>query len=346
MTVARAAPIDTFTVGFGADFPADELDPARETARRLGSRHHELRISAAEYEEFLPRAVEMLEEPVATTSSLAFHRLCVAARREVKVLVTGQGADEPFAGYPRYVGERLGPLWRALPAAVRGALLRPLVERLPRLERLKHGARALGEEAPVERMAAAYAVFDERQRAELWADGGRLLADAREPVRRWLAEAEHLDGLSRMLYVDARLGLADNLLLYTDKMSMAASLEARVPFLDHELMAFAESLPSRLKLRALRGKLLLRRAVRPWVPRRTRARPKRGFETPVDAWLRRGALGDLERRLAGPDSACAGLFDGGVVRRLIDEHRGGRRDHTKRLFALVTLELWHAAFFR
>ena len=260
MTECSGAPIETFTVGFGEGFPEDELALARDSARRLGSRHHELVISADEYASFLPESIWHLEEPVATTSTLAFHRVSLLAREHVKVVLTGQGADEAFGGYPRYLGEYHSRLYRALPGRVRERLVKPLIERLPRNERLKRAVWALGVDDGVQRMQRIHQVVDDRSKAALLLvpcrRTARLLA-SRSGTRTCRLSAAP----EAMMYVDARTSLADNLLLYGDKMSMAVSLEARVPFLDLELMRLVESLPGRLKIRRLTQKRILKKAV-------------------------------------------------------------------------------------
>ena len=342
MTDVVDGPIDTFTVGFGAGFPEDELDEARETARRLGARHHEVVISAHEYADFLPESIWHLEEPVATTSTLAFHRVSMLAREHVKVVLTGQGADEAFAGYPRYLGERYGHLYRALPRRVRDRVVVPLVDRLPRNERLKRGVRSLGTQGVAARMRRVHQVLDDRYLAAL----------LREPSRNgrgdgfsiWEGDVDGLGGVDAMTYVDARTSLADNLLLYGDKMSMAVSLEARVPFLDLTLMRLVESLPARLKIDRLTQKAILKRAITPWVPREVIARKKIGFATPVDTWLRGVLRGEVEERLLSEGSACRTYFQAETVRRMLSEHAEGRHDHKRALFALLTFEIWHEQF--
>ena len=342
MTEVVGAPIDTFTVGFGDDFPEDELELARDTAHRIGSRHHELVISSDEYAEFLPRSIWHLEEPVATTSTLAFYRVSALAREYVKVVLTGQGADEAFGGYPRHLGERYGHLYRALPSAVRLRALTPLVERLPRNERLKRAVRSLGIDDPSQRMRRVRSVVDERVESELmgeWARNGRDGGDA-----VWQADVAGLDPLDAMLYVDARTSLADNLLLYGDKMSMAVSLEARVPFLDLALMELAESVPGRLKIRGRNQKRILKKAIARWVPQHVIGRRKVGFATPVDGWLRGVLRRQVEERLLSEGSGCRRYFRPDAVRRLLDEHASGRHDHKRILFSLLTFEIWHEQF--
>ena len=341
MTEHAGGPIDTFTVGFGDAFEEDELEAARATARRLGSRHHELTISPDEYADFLPRSIWHLEEPVATTSTLAFHRVSALAREHVKVVLTGQGADEAFAGYPRHLGERYGHLYRALPGVVRHRAVFPLVDRLPRNERLKRAVRSLGVEDRVERSRRTYTVLDEEVERALLRTAPANDASAGTV---WERDVAHLDGLDAMLYIDARTSLADNLLLYGDKMSMAVSLEARVPFLDVELMRLAESLPGRLKIAGRNQKDILKKAISRWVPPDVIARKKIGFATPVDSWLRGALRSYAEERLLDEGSAARTYFRPEPVRRLLAEHASGRHDHKRILFSLLTFEIWHEQF--
>ena len=147
-----------------------------------------------------------------------------------------------------------------------------------------------------------------------------------------------------MLYIDARLSLADNLLLYADKMSMAASLEARVPFLDLELMALAESIPASLKIRRLNQKVILKRAMTDWLPQDVLRRKKVGFSTPVDEWFRGEMRSLVQDRLLDPTSACRAFFRPNVINRMIREHETGRHDHKRILFSLLTFEIWHELF--
>jgi asparagine synthase (glutamine-hydrolysing) len=350
MTAAADGPVRSFTVGFADGFSGDERAAARRSAALLGTDHHELTLSPAAFEDALPRSVAHLEEPVATTSAFAFWKLSELAREHVKVVLTGQGADEPFAGYPRHLGERYGALYRRLPPAARRLAVGPLVGLLPRSEALKRAARSLGEHDGVARLTRVYTVLDEDLRGELLLGGANALAGAggargiEEAIARWHADTAGLDPLGRMLYVDARVPLPDNLLLYGDKMSMAASLEARVPFLDLELMDLAERLPSRVKIAAMRQKRILKDAVAAWLPPEILARRKLGFATPVDAWFRGELNGAVGERLLDAGSGARRYFSARVMERMLDEHRTGRHDHKRILFSLLAFEVWHEQF--
>ena len=364
MTQASGQPIETFTVGFTGDFAENELEYARDTAKRLGANHHEVILSPDDFADFLPRSIWYLEEPIATTSTLAFHKVCELAHEHVKVVLTGQGADEPFAGYARHFGEYYGRYYRAIPGAVRRGLLEPALLRLPRNERMKRAARSLGEMDAKARHAAVYHTMDPALRSRLWQEsvlpGGSFAAasgagargaaavppmarpDAAPPA--WMAQAAHLDDLSQMLFVDSRTSLPDNLLTYGDKMSMSVSLEARVPFLDLELMRLVESIPPRLKIRGRTQKYVLKKAVSSWVPRETIERKKIVFNTPVDQWFRDEWKDRTSEMLLGSGSACRQFFRPELLSRMLDEHVRGVHDHKRALFSLLTFELWHQQF--
>jgi len=337
--------ISTFTVGFEDEGSFNELEYARETARRLGTEHHEIVLSAADCLGFWPKAMWHLEEPVVTPSVLPMYFVSRLAGERVKVVLTGQGADEPWAGYRRYEGERLAAAYRRIPRLLREGLLGPLVEAMPRTELAKRAVRSLGETDDAARFAKVYAVFSEEQKRLLYG-GGPDGPDVTEPIRAWQREVAHLDGVSQMTYVDTRLSLPDDFLLYGDKMSMAHSLEARVPMLDLELVAFAESLPSDLRLKGRTHKYLYRKAVAGLLPADVLARPKMGFETPIDAWLRQDLESYARELLFAPDSLSAAHFDVKYLERLLAGHVAGRADHRRQLFLLLSLELWQRLFLK
>lgn len=338
-------PIKTFTVGFEGEFAENEFEPARRVARTIGADHHELAISAADYESFLPQSIASLEEPIATTSTLPFFKLCGLARSEVTVALSGQGADEPFAGYRRYMGEHLGSIYRAIPGPARNMLLSRAVGLLPRSEHIHRGIAALGESDPRRRLSRVEFISDSALRRRLYRDAGLAASEDVHSVATWYGDVEKLDPLSRMLYVDARMGLSDDLLMYADKLSMAVSLEMRVPFLDLELMDLAESIPSELKIKMRNQKHILKRAVRDWIPEVV-TRKKVGFSTPIDGWLRNELGPAVRNRLLDPSSACSEYFQSAVIEELIDDHRRGRRDYKRILFSLLTFEIWHETFMR
>jgi asparagine synthase (glutamine-hydrolysing) len=331
--------VETFTAGFEGPFASNELQDAAATARRLGSTHHEVVLSPGEYLELLPTVMRHLEEPVSNPSAVPYLGVTALASSSVTVVLTGQGADEPFAGYARYLAERYGAGYRALPRTVRDGLIAPVAERLPRAEWLKRAVQSVGTSDPAVRLRRTHTIASERLVDDLLARRADRPEDA---LARWHAQTKNLDRLNRMLYVDARTVLADNLLLFGDKLAMAVSVEARMPFLDLELMALAERIPARLKIRRATRKWILRRALRRWVPHEVLNRPKIGFVTPVDQWLRNGLRPAVTERLLDPGSACREWFRADAVRRVLEEHGSGRHDHKRLLFALLAFEVWHS----
>ena len=340
-------PIQTFTVGFEDGADVNELEEARSTARLFGTQHLEIRLTRINYQQMLQKAIWHLDEPIATTSALAMYSVCSLAREHVTVVLTGQGADEPFAGYPRYLGERYGALYRRLPTPVRDHIIRPLVESLPRRERLKRAVRSLGTVDVTQRFAQVYAVFSEPMKASLWRPGilgCGALHRVHEVIDYWRRGVEDLDPLVQMSYVDTRLSLGDDLLTYGDKMSMAASVEARVPFLDLDYMRVVEKLPPGLRIRGRTHKYIHKKAIAKWLPQNVIDRPKRGFETPLDRWFRSELSGYVRDTLLSPNSACRIYFRPEAIETMLAEHRNGRQDHQRQLFSLLTFELWHRQF--
>ena len=340
-------PIQTFTVGFEDGADVNELEEARITAALFGAQHKEIRLTKIDYQQILQKVIWHLDEPIATTSALAMYSVCNLAREHVTVVLTGQGADEPFAGYPRYLGERYGALYRRLSTPLRDHIIRPLVESLPRRERLKRAVRSLGTADVTKRFAQVYAVFSEPMKAALWQPGvvdRGALQRVHEVIDYWRRGIEDLDPLVQMAYVDTRLSLSDDLLTYGDKMSMAASVEARVPFLDIDYMRVVEKLPPGLRIRGRTHKYIHKKAIAKWLPQDVIGRRKRGFETPLDRWFRSELSGYVRDMLLSPNSASLMYFRAEAIEAMLVEHRSGRQDHQRQLFSLLTFELWHRQF--
>lgn len=340
-------PVRTFTVGFADSDDINELKEARATAALFGTNHEEVILGSLDYQDLLQKAVWHMDEPIATTSALAMYSVCRLAREHVTVVLTGQGADEPFAGYPRHWGERYGSIYRGLYPSLRDRMIGPLIESLPRQERLKRAVRSLAIEDITERFARVYAVFSEAMKDELWQPG--MLPEDRfehvcEVINYWRKGVEDADPLVQMTYVDTRLSLSDDLLTYGDKMSMAASIEARVPFLDLDYMRAIEALPPSLRIRGMTNKYIHKKAIAKWLPPEVIGRKKRGFDTPVDSWFRSELTGYVREMLLSTDAACPVYFQSSAIDRLIREHVSGRQDHRRQLYALLIFELWHRQF--
>ncbi len=350
MRQVTGQPIKTFTVGFDGGFAKDELATARRSAEILGTEHHEIVIGAREYLDSFAATLWHLDEPVATSSAPAMYWVSRLASEHVKVVLTGQGADEPWAGYRRYRGEKLGAWYRRLPVKVRREVIAPAVKRLPRADASKRAIYALGSDDAARRFRDMYAVFTPEMKRALCRDGLAEVESASPPageeiLEYWRSPVAHLDSVAQQLYVETRFSLPDNLLLYSDKVSMASSLEARVPLLDLELMNFVESLPSNMRLRGLTGhKYLYRKAIARWLPKEILRRPKVGFATPMDEWFQREITGYVRERLTAAGSACDNFFNLNYVDTLIAQHAARHEDHTRALFCLLTFEGWYEQF--
>jgi asparagine synthase (glutamine-hydrolysing) len=333
-----AEPVRTFSIGF-EERSFDELAHARLVAERYGTEHREL-VLRPDAALLLPALADAFDEPFADSSALPTYLVSELAARHVKVALSGEGGDELFGGYYTYAADLL-----ALRAGGLPRLARPLVERLPSSSakasfdyRAKRFVRA-AHLPPLERHHAWKEIFSADARAEL--TGRRSAFDPVDLLRARFAETEDAELLARLQDVDLGVYLADDLLVKTDRASMAHSLEARVPFLDPLVTNLALALPTRLKIRGLRKKVLLRRAVEPLVPARIASGRKRGFSIPAAAWLR----GELEPFARETLSAAAlrrqGLFRPEAVKRVIDAHVSGREDLSRQLWGLLAFTLWH-----
>jgi asparagine synthase (glutamine-hydrolysing) len=340
-------PIRTFAVGF--DEPeANELDYARLAAHAVGALHREIVVSPEQFFAALPRLVWHEDEPIAFPSSVALHFVSRLARQHVKVVLTGEGADELFLGYNRYRvtawNERLGRAYGALtPGPIRPAVRR-LVSKLPPSLRRYAGRTFLAHE-PGHRALfyENFATFPLTLQSELLANRG-LLTD-RDPYAEGLRCYEEAPGgtLERMSHADLQTYLVE-LLMKQDQMSMAASVESRVPYLDHTFVEHVAAIPGRLKLRGWQTKAVLRAALRDLVPREILERRKMGFPVPIGRWLRGPFWPLVEELVLGPRAQARGLFEPSAVRRLAEEHRAGAAEHGARLWLLANLEIWQRIF--
>lgn len=347
MSQSLRDPVRTFAVGFtGPGAEVSELPYARLVAERYGTDHHEILLGPADFVELAEKVVWHLDQPIGDLACVPNHMVAVLARRHVKMVLTGEGGDELFAGYARYAGDRLSPLTSRLPGPAREQLRR-LALRSPGLTRPRIALYALSQADEAARLATWFPLMSPEARAEL-ADGplraavarsipGGLFADA-------LARTDASDRLNRMLAVDTELWLPDDLLARGDKTSMAASLEARVPLLDHHLVEFAAGLPARFKLKGTRRKHLLKAAAADLLPAPILSRAKKGFPVPIGEWLR-GDARDFCRDLLAPDVVRRrGLLDADAVARLLDQHESLAADHSPVLWALISLELWQRSY--
>ncbi len=337
MAEASDRPLQTFSVGFVEEAAANELPEARRVAERLGTDHHELETSALDHPDLLDDALLHLEEPIADLSCVGMLLLSRLARESVTVALSGQGADEILGGYRKHQIARAADLLGRVPPA-RAATA--LAARLGAPESTRaRGLEALSTADPVARMLAMSRVVQPRERLALFTPEFLTATDVGAPVRRHGDLSGH-SALNQTLYLDCRMALADNLLLYFDKMSMATSLEVRVPFLDHDVVAFCLALPDGRKIRRGNRKELLKRAARGLVADEIVDRRKRGFfRSALGTWLQaQGGL--LEQTLHDPRTTARGLYRQDEVRRLLRISGEGDIKADQRLFCLFLLERW------
>jgi asparagine synthase (glutamine-hydrolysing) len=334
----QAEPVKTFSVGF-EEASFDELERARLVAERYGSDHHEI-VLRPDAVELFPKLVEAFDEPFGDSSALPTYLVSELAAGEVKVALSGEGGDELFGGYYTYVADLLAPRIGGL-----AALAAPLIERLPsadskvsfdyKAKRFARGAKL----PPLERHHAWKEIFPRPLQA--------ALLGARDPgwdpvdvYRERYAETAGAEPLARLQDVDLGIYLVDDLLVKTDRSSMAHSLELRVPFLDNEVAATALGLATPLKVRGLAKKRLLRRALAPLLPKEVLRGPKQGFSIPVAAWLR-GPLQPFAREVLSAETLSRqGWLDPAVVKAQLDAHCAGGEDLSRRLWGLIAFTLW------
>ena len=338
MTKVAGSRVDTFSAGFG-DPRFDELPHARRVSDMFGTRHTEVVVTPDDFERLWPELTWNRDAPLSQPADVALHLLASTARRRVKVVLSGEGSDELFAGYPKHRVAGWAAVAGHIPAGVRSPFLDAAQRRLPAgANRLRIAARALGEAGEQERIAGWFAPFTTAERR-------RLLGDATAHAAPALWVAGRGDPLRRMLYADCHQWLADNLLERGDRMSMSASLELRPPFLDHRLVELAFSLPSAMKVRRGSGKWVVREVARRHLPGSIVDRPKVGFRVPLDAWFR-GALRPMAAEmLDDPRSFVGQVMDRATVRSLLDSHERGRTNEEMRIWALLSLEVWHSRYF-
>jgi len=342
--------INTFTVGFSGSHVPDERPYAKLAAESFHSRHHEMTIAASDFREFLPKYVWHMEEPVCEPPAIAMYYVSKLARKHVKVLLSGEGGDEAFAGYNNY----RSITWMERFKKICPPLNHTMSWGLAKANSWMHSTR-LAKYAPLvsatfpdyyySRTSTPYR-YSGNGIGELYSTGFTNLVNKEytiEPVRRLFSAVKNESILNQMLYIDTKTWLPDDLLIKADKMTMANSLELRVPLLDHRLLEFAASLPTQYKLNGLTLKYIWKKALAKRVPEPILKRKKAGFPVPYECWLRKEFRDDVRAILTDRTTVQRGYFQKDAVERLLranDEHG----TYSKEIFSLVTLELWHRMF--
>jgi asparagine synthase (glutamine-hydrolysing) len=339
MREAGADSIASFTVGY--DDPLyDERGSARIAAERFGSDHHELRVDGSDFLDALPRLAWLRDEPIAEPSEIPLLLLAELAGRYVKVVLTGDGGDELFAGYPKYRAEQALAEGGALAARALGAMAR-LRSRRPSHRRMRRAAETFSVRDPLLRRASWFRSFSPAELGRLLAPDLRPAIDTMlDPLRGLMAPHQGLNPVHRMLVADLLTWLPDNMLIRGDRVLMAASVEGRTPLLDRRVVERVSSLPPSIRMSLRSPKLLLREAVADLVPAEVFQAPKRGFPVPVASFLFSDRSRALERLVLSDRCIERGLFEPDEVRALVAGERSYRTDRELKLFTLASLELW------
>jgi len=342
--------ISTFTVGFSDSGFADERPYARLAAESCGSRHHEMTITASDFAEFLPRYVWHMEEPVCEPPAIALYYVSKLARNHVKVLLSGEGGDEAFAGYNNYRSicwlERLKHIWPVANGAASWGL--------SQLNSLMHSQR-MTKYVPL--MNATFPDYYYSRTSTPYQYSGNGIGELYsadfirsidkeytvEPIRKLFSRVNDQGVLDQMLYIDTKTWLPDDLLIKADKMTMANSLELRVPLLDHRLLEFAASLPAHYKLNGFTLKYIWKKALSKRIPSRILKRRKVGFPVPYEFWLRDNLKDQVRAVLTDRKTMERGYFQKAAVEKLIDAN-SNRGSYSKEVFSLMALEMWHRMF--
>ncbi len=351
MSEESSAPVKTFSIGFEEqDF--SELHHARRVAEHVGADHHEF-IVRPDALEVLPLLVEHYGEPYADSSAIPTYYVARETRKHVTVALNGDGGDESFAGYERYAAMRLAERYHRIPALLRESVVRHAIELIPSSEtkrsRIRDVKRFIQAASlpKVERYLRWVSVFDGAAKQDLYTEdfrGQTQGVSANALLDPWFARANGSGVVDAALLTDIMTYLPNDLLVKVDIATMATSLEARSPFLDHHVIEFAASLPEQYKLRGLTTKYLLKRMLKQLLPAENLDRRKMGFGVPIGHWFRGELQPFLRETLLTEASLSRGLFNPEVVKRLVELHTRGERDNSAQLWTLMMLELWFQRF--
>ena len=360
MSEASSSPARTYTIAFPPKYRKgevtfDDTDVARRTANHFGCDHTEI-VVEPDVVDLLPKLVWHMDEPVADPAIIAAYLVSSEARKTVTVLLSGVGGDELFAGYRKHAAYDLAQKYQRIPGALRERLIEPLVMALPSMR----GTSIKGHVRLAKKMARSASLsprdyflmnstyLTEDQKESLYADGVRESINGNGSWSRHMDYFEQVSGadfLNQMLYLDTKAFMVSLNLTYNDKMSMASSVEVRVPFLDWKLAQWvASNVPPSLKLRGRTTKHILREAMRPLLPAEVLEQKKAGFGAPADYWLANDLTEMVDDLLSESNLKSRGLFNSAPVRLLMEEQRSGRQDWSAQVWQFLTLELWMQAF--
>ena len=333
----------SFTVGYGKSFADDELDDAKETAEIFKSSHYSVEINRQSFEQTLSKIIACVEEPIASSSIVPMYHVCQKARQEVKVALMGQGPDELFGGYTRHLGVQYGKYWRSIPKIMRKPVGKMLTI-LPRNESIRRGLYSLEVPQRMIRYQQIFSVMSQSIISDLFQekvlpDGfGNRIPDSWKELEKLLESTDELGGFQ---YLEIRSSLPDELLMYGDKLSMAHSLEVRVPYLDTKIVEYVERLPAKFKIRFGNRKWIHKQVCSSYLPKQIINRKKRGFAVNVvDRWFKESLSNEFDGMLLDKSSRMYEFLKPEEVQYLYKDHINGKSDNHKILFSLIVLEKW------
>lgn len=345
--MTNGTPVKTFCVGY-KDKQASELEYARIVAKRFNTEHHEFCLEPTDFYEFIPKLVWHFDEPVAEAAAIPLYFISKLAGEHVTVLLSGEGADELFAGYPIYKYMNVIENYRIIPRFLRKNFFNHVLKGLICSEK-KSNKYLQWSELPIElRYAGVSTEITDNFKSSFYSqDFLKNFSQGYSPAvyfSEYYRNVKNKDLLTKMLYIDTKVWLPDDLLIKADKMSMATSVELRVPFLDYKMVEFAMSVPSKYKIKNWTNKYLLKKAVEGFLPKEIIYRKKKGFPVPINAWFK----GDFSEKVADvlldPRSKKRGYFNSEYISKVVKLHKDGKEDYSKLLFSLLILEIWHRVF--
>lgn len=333
----------SFTVGYGKSFHDDELEDAKETANIFKSSHYSVEINQESFEETLSKIIASVEEPIASSSIVPMYHVCQKARQEVKVALMGQGPDELFGGYMRHLGVHYGKYWRSLPDSMQKSIGK-IFSLLPRNESIRRGLYSLEVPQRMIRYQQVFSIMSESLIDGLFNDkvlpkgSGDLILDSWKDLEALIEKTDDLGGFQ---YLEIRSSLPDELLMYGDKLSMAHSLEVRVPYLDQKIVEYVEKLPAYYKIKYGNRKWIHKKVCSSYLPKQIINRKKRGFAVNVvDKWFKESLSNEFDDMLLNKNSRMYNFLKPREIQSLYKDHTDGKSDNHKILFSLIVLEKW------
>lgn len=339
-------PLQTFSVGFDRK-GYSELNYAKMVADYYKTDHHEITVTAQMYRDFFPQYIWHQDEPMTDPATIALYYVSKLASETVTVVLTGEGSDELFAGYERYLGEKIAGWFSKFPPFIRQKLIPGILSKLHKVEKIEKVRQCLVYPTMEDRFLSLRSIYSKETKDLLYQDPLKSALNIENHVKdfaQFLNDLDIPDSLHKTQYVDTKLWLPEDLLMKKDKMGMAASIEARVPFLDHELAEFAATIPTHLKINKLQGKYLLRKVIQDKLPNRIVQRKKMGFPVPLDAWFRDEFKEPITETLTSQYIRERGFFQMNYVEKLLEEHMKNERNHGFMLYQLLCFEMWCRIF--